>query len=65
MGKTNQLQHYIPQCYLRNFSVDKKSIHVYDKKLSISYRMAINKCCCQKDLYLIDEASIENQDNKW
>ncbi|MCR2031443.1 DUF4238 domain-containing protein [Alistipes timonensis] len=64
MGKTNQLQHYIPQCYLRNFSVDKKSIHVYDKKLSKSYRMAINKCCCQKDLYLINEASIENQDNK-
>lgn len=26
--------------------------------------MAINKCCCQKDLYLINEASIENQDNK-
>lgn len=64
MGKPNRLQHYIPQCYLRNFSADKKSLLVYDKKQSKSYRMAIDKCCCQEDLYSIDESSIDKHDDK-
>jgi len=30
--KANIKQHYVPQCYLRNFSPNGKYVHIYDKK---------------------------------
>ena len=46
--------HYVPQCYLRNFSKDGKSLNTWDKKRSKEYAAAINNVCMHKDLYKID-----------
>jgi len=46
-------QHYIPQCYFRNFSSNNNSIYVYDKSLSNSFLTAIGKICCEDEYYSI------------
>jgi len=44
-------QHYIPQCYFRNFSPNNKSIYVYDKNSSRSFSDAIDNRCCKDNYY--------------
>lgn len=48
-------QHYIPRCYLRNFSDNDKSIHAYDKLKSKSYRASQMSVCCQEDMYTLSD----------
>lgn len=50
--------HYIPQCYLKNFSIDGKGIYVYNKKNSKSYCTSIENIFFEKDFYSIDEELI-------
>lgn len=52
--------HYIPQCYLKNFSTDGKGIYVYNKKKSKSYCTSIENIFFEKDFYSIDERLIPN-----
>lgn len=43
-GKTGQRtkeQHYVPQCYLKNFSHDRKAVWVFDKRVGKSYRSTV------------------------
>lgn len=58
MEEHNKKQHYIPQCYLRCFSPNSKSIYVYDKIESKSYRAAIHSVACEDYFYRIPEKYI-------
>lgn len=53
--------HYIPQCYLKNFSENGICLFVYNKDYSKSYVQAINKTCCIKDFYTLPKIYCENQ----
>lgn len=53
--------HYIPQCYLKNFSENGTYLFVYNKDNSKSYVQAINKTCCIKDFYTLPKTYCENQ----
>ena len=51
-------QHYIPQCYLRNFSNNKDKnafVFVYNKLQSKVYPKAIKDICGEDDLYTISQ----------
>jgi len=48
-------QHFIPQCYLRWFSVNGKFINVYSKIRKKSYPQAISNTACQENFYKISE----------
>ena len=50
--------HYIPVCYLRNFSLDKEIVWVYNKKVSKCYQKNINDIFYKKDFYTLDECYI-------
>ena len=48
MKSHNIYQHYIPQCYLRQFSPDDKNkrfLYAYSKRNSKSFKIAISKVC--------------------
>lgn len=57
-------QHYIPQCYFRNFSSSNKSIYVYDKKLSKSFSTAIDERCCNDDYYSLLAKNVDTDKSK-
>lgn len=46
--------HYIPQCYLKGFSKNKKSVWVYNKSLSKMYQTSIDKIFYEKNFYAVD-----------
>lgn len=46
--------HYIPQCYLKGFSKNKKSVWVYNKSLSKMYQTSIDKIFYEKKFYAVD-----------
>lgn len=45
-------QHYIPRCYLKQFSDNPKSVYTYDKISSKAYRASLMSVCCKDDIYL-------------
>jgi len=55
----NKKQHYVPQCYLRRFSADTKTVWMYDKGLGKIIRPSISNICCEKDLYTITEETVK------
>lgn len=55
MDKPNQRQHYIPQCYLKWFSSDGKSIYTYDKHLSKKYRASMKNVCSEDNIYSLSD----------
>ncbi len=66
MGTLTKKQHYIPQFFLKNFSIDnlEKSVYIYDvasqnEKTQIQNRKNIEKFCQKKYLYGKDNI-IEN-----
>jgi len=61
MGK-NKKQHYIPQCYLRLFSDDKKHIWTFDKEKGQEYSSAISDVCTKNDFYTISDDYITNNE---
>lgn len=65
-------QHYVPQFYLRNFSMDKTSIYCFDKVNVRSYSQSIKNVAQKKyfyeleSLYLEDDfASLESEVSKY
>ena len=46
--------HYIPQCYLRGFSTNEKSVWVYNKSLSKMYQTSVDKIFYEKNFYAVD-----------
>ena len=58
----NTKQHYIPQCYFRNFSSSKTSIYAYDKSVSKSFSIAIGKICCENEYYSVLAKNVDNKD---
>lgn len=60
MGKKeHKRHHYIPQCYLKNFSPDGKSLWTYDKLNSKSYSSAIDNICCIDEFYTLPDGCIK------
>ncbi len=62
MGKHNKKQHYIPQCYLRMFSDDKKHIWTFDKNENKSYNASISDVCTKNNFYTISEKYVESNE---
>lgn len=58
-------QHYVPRCYLRQFSDIPKSIYTYDKVCSKSYRASLMSVCCEKNLYSLSDSYLKesNENN--
>ena len=50
--------HYIPECYLTNFTEDGKGIWVYDKKNYKTFLQSISNIFFKKDFYRINEEDI-------
>jgi len=61
MAKANVRQHFIPQCYLRNFSENKKFVFVHSKKNKKNYPQAIEKTACLNYFYTIPEKYIKKE----
>ncbi len=62
MGKEHVKQHYIPQCYLKNFSENESFVFVYSKKnKKKGYAQAISKTACLDYFYAIPEKYIKKK----
>lgn len=59
--KNNVKQHYIPVCYLRGFSGNDKTLHVYDKQISRAYGKAFQQIGYADYLYRIDKKYIKKE----
>ena len=53
-------QHYVPQFYLRNFSMDKTSIYCFDKVNVRSYSQSIKNVAQKKYFYELDSLYLED-----
>lgn len=56
----NRKQHYVPQCYLRNFSPNNKNLYIYDKVVSRQYGKAVGNVAYKEYFYKLPEKFIEN-----
>lgn len=62
MARGHVKQHFIPQCYLRNFSENDKFVFVYSKKnKNKGYPQSIAKTACQDYFYTIPEKYINQE----
>ena len=52
-------QHYIPRCYLKQFSDNPKSVYTYDKISSKAYRASLMSVCCEDDIYTFSEEFVQ------
>ncbi len=60
MKKENIRQHFIPQCYLKNFSENKKFVYVYSKRnTKKGYAQSIAKTACIDYFYSIPEKYLD------
>jgi len=57
--KEHTRHHYMPQCYLRNFSNNGKNLYTYDKVSSTSYHAKIEDRCIIDDFYRLSEGYIK------
>lgn len=59
--KEHRKHHYVPQCYLRNFSSDGRSIWTYDKIKSDNniYSSAIDNICFIDEFYTLPEGRMK------
>lgn len=60
MGRSNKKHHYIPQCYLRNFSYNGTKLHTYDKVSSKIYAQNISDTCQIVDFYKLSDRYIQD-----
>ena len=58
--KENRIQHFVPQCYLRNFSPNDTYIFIYDKTERKPFRNAVDKVACDDYFYDLPAKTIEN-----
>ena len=61
-SRENRKQHFIPQCYLKHFSSNKKNLFVYDKKSSKSFSSPIGNIAYKEFFYQLPEKFIKNLD---
>lgn len=56
MKGENKRHHYVPQCYLKNFTSNGKSLWVYNKQKAENkiYQQAISNICCKDDFYSLE-----------
>lgn len=59
-AEENRKQHFIPQCYLRNFSSNNKNIFIYDKEKSKSFRNTVENVAYIDYFYELPKQFIEN-----
>lgn len=57
-------QHYIPRCYLKQFSDNPKSIYTYDKINSKAYSASLMSVCCDDDIYSLSDAFVKESNEK-
>ena len=48
--------HYVPQCYLKKFSLDKNTVKFYDKKERIYGKKEISEICQLENLYSLSQS---------
>lgn len=53
-------QHYVPQFYLKNFSIDKKSINCFDKVNIKAYSQSIRNVAQEKHFYELESLYLED-----
>jgi hypothetical protein len=58
--RANSRQHYVPKCYLRQFTPNQKTIFIYDKKEERSFRNSIDTVAYFDMFYELPEKYIEN-----
>lgn len=64
MGKEKKKQHYVPQCYLEQWSVpDKHQLYVYNKKQKRSYLASICDVASERYFYDFDFTGIFTEDD--
>lgn len=58
----NEKEHYVPQFYLKNFSINDKlkKIWVYDKQLNKRYKQSIGNVAQKVEYYTTEQGSIED-----
>lgn len=61
-NKENIKQHFVPQCYLRNFSPNRNNVFIYDKIERKPYRNTVDKIAYKDFFYELPEKFIENID---
>ncbi len=47
--------HYVPQCYLKKFSLDRTNIHYYDKQQGKCDQKGIRYICQEEDFYTLSQ----------
>ena len=57
-------QHFIPRCYLKRFSDNKRSIHTYDKIHCKKYNASLMSVCCEDDLYTMSEEYVKESNER-
>jgi hypothetical protein len=62
MTKENARQHFIPQCYLKNFSENEKFVFIYSKtNEKKGYAQSIAKTACKEYFYAIPEKYLNQE----
>ena len=49
--------HYVPQCYLKKFSLDKINVNYYDKELCKCDKSKINEICQLENFYKLSQSA--------
>ncbi|RUT78050.1 DUF4238 domain-containing protein [Ancylomarina longa] len=60
MRQKNERQHYVPQCYLRNFSENGKNLYTYDKIIKKSFCSSTGKVAYEDFFYDLPKKYIRN-----
>lgn len=60
--KQHTVHHYIPQCYLRNFTSMEKGIYTYNKKRSYSYTSPIDSVCAIDNFYRVADFNAKTEE---
>ncbi|GEM_PF-3857533 len=55
--KGKKIQHYVPQCYLRKFGIDKRMIYKFSKNDKSYEKEKIRSCCQIDDFYTMNNRS--------
>ena len=54
-------QHYIPRCYLKRFSNNKRSIYTYDKLRCRQYNASMMSVYCEDNLYTTSDEYVKGK----
>lgn len=57
----NKKQHFLPQCYLRNWSADQRSILTYNKDISKHFSQSLKSAGQQQNLYKVPDKYLASE----